>query len=370
MRLVCPSCEAKYEVPEDAIPEAGRDVQCANCGHAWFQMRSRAPSVVAAPAVLEVTAAAETLAEAPAEPLAKPAAAEPVAEAAPAATEPAAAEVPAEPSAEVPAAAVAAETAVAEAAAEPAADAPPPEPEPEPALASAADGPADPVAADATSAPTETLTEAPIDAPMEAPTDAVAAAPAEIPTETPAETAAEPPAEPPPPPTPAEAAAAYSTDESVLAILREEAEREAQARQSEAAAGPAKKGRSAAARSKKPPAQGADPAADTKPSARRDLLPDVEEINSTLRPSDLPEGEGDGLAMPPAAIPRNGFRAGFLTMISVALVGAAVYTLSGVLSNLIPGLAGPLAAYVGFIDGLRLSLDGVMQSATVAINGL
>ena len=42
MRLVCPNCEAKYEVPEDAIPETGRDVQCANCGHAWFQMRPRA----------------------------------------------------------------------------------------------------------------------------------------------------------------------------------------------------------------------------------------------------------------------------------------------------------------------------------------
>ncbi|MFN3281925.1 MAG: zinc-ribbon domain-containing protein, partial [Tabrizicola sp.] len=24
MRLVCPNCEAKYEVPEDAIPETGR----------------------------------------------------------------------------------------------------------------------------------------------------------------------------------------------------------------------------------------------------------------------------------------------------------------------------------------------------------
>jgi predicted Zn finger-like uncharacterized protein len=46
MRLVCPNCEAKYEVPEDAIPDTGRDVQCANCGHAWFQMRSRAVSAI------------------------------------------------------------------------------------------------------------------------------------------------------------------------------------------------------------------------------------------------------------------------------------------------------------------------------------
>jgi predicted Zn finger-like uncharacterized protein len=365
MRLVCPSCEAKYEVPEDAIPEAGRDVQCANCGHAWFQMRSRAPSVVAAPAVPEVTAPAEAPAAEPvAEPVAEPAA-EPVAE-------PVAAEVPAE------AAAVGADVKAAAAdhaaPAAPDADAPVTEPvaesaalpEPEPVLASEADRPADPVVTQEAAPPAEAVAADE----TAAPTEAVAAAPAD----TPAEPLAAMPAEPPPPPAPTaptEAAAAYSTDESVLAILREEAEREAQARQSDAAAAPAKKsGRSAASRSKKPPAHAEDVVVDAKPSARRDLLPDVEEINSTLRPSDLPEGEGDGLAMPPPAIPRNGFRAGFLTMISLAVVGAAVYTLSGVLSDLIPGLAGPLAAYVAFIDGLRLSLDGVMQSATVAINGL
>ncbi|SIT78241.1 zinc-ribbon domain-containing protein [Pontibaca methylaminivorans] len=37
MRLICPKCPAQYEVPEDAIPPAGRDVQCSNCGHMWFQ---------------------------------------------------------------------------------------------------------------------------------------------------------------------------------------------------------------------------------------------------------------------------------------------------------------------------------------------
>lgn len=37
MRLICPNCDAQYEVPDDAIPEAGRDVQCSDCGHTWFQ---------------------------------------------------------------------------------------------------------------------------------------------------------------------------------------------------------------------------------------------------------------------------------------------------------------------------------------------
>jgi len=36
---------------------------------------------------------------------------------------------------------------------------------------------------------------------------------------------------------------------------------------------------------------------------------------------------------------------------------------------MVPALAGPLKAYVGFVDSLRLHLDGLMQSATVAING-
>lgn len=37
MRLVCPNCGAQYEVDDRVIPEGGRDVQCSNCGHAWFQ---------------------------------------------------------------------------------------------------------------------------------------------------------------------------------------------------------------------------------------------------------------------------------------------------------------------------------------------
>ena len=48
MRLTCPSCDAVYEVPEDAIPEGGRDVQCTNCGNGWFQRHPRAAAVPAA----------------------------------------------------------------------------------------------------------------------------------------------------------------------------------------------------------------------------------------------------------------------------------------------------------------------------------
>lgn len=37
MRLICPSCGAQYEVPDEVIPTEGRDVQCSNCSNTWFQ---------------------------------------------------------------------------------------------------------------------------------------------------------------------------------------------------------------------------------------------------------------------------------------------------------------------------------------------
>jgi predicted Zn finger-like uncharacterized protein len=37
MRLICPNCGAQYEVDDQVIPDTGRDVQCSNCGHTWFQ---------------------------------------------------------------------------------------------------------------------------------------------------------------------------------------------------------------------------------------------------------------------------------------------------------------------------------------------
>lgn len=38
MRLICPNCEAEYEVDGGQIASEGRDVQCSNCAHTWLQM--------------------------------------------------------------------------------------------------------------------------------------------------------------------------------------------------------------------------------------------------------------------------------------------------------------------------------------------
>jgi hypothetical protein len=179
-------------------------------------------------------------------------------------------------------------------------------------------------------------------------------------------------------------APAYAVDESVLAILREEAEREANARAAEAQRAEPEPGlgvdAAAASKKKKKPAlavvakdalssesQPADDDIGLKSATRRDLLPDVEEINSTLRPSEIPV-EVD-IPVPAAREQSGGFRTGFLTVMTIAILGAVLYIAAPTLSRMVPAASDALSAYVGMVDSLRLSLDGMMQSATVAING-
>lgn len=71
MRIICPNCLAEYEVHDTALPAPGRDVQCSNCGHGWFQpapsdAETAAPaSGVAAPQEAEAEAAPDTPPPAP-----------------------------------------------------------------------------------------------------------------------------------------------------------------------------------------------------------------------------------------------------------------------------------------------------------------
>ncbi|MEO1491701.1 MAG: zinc-ribbon domain-containing protein [Pseudomonadota bacterium] len=52
MELICPSCEARYQVPERAIGEKGRQVSCLNCGHGWH---AYPPLVLKSPASTQKT---------------------------------------------------------------------------------------------------------------------------------------------------------------------------------------------------------------------------------------------------------------------------------------------------------------------------
>jgi predicted Zn finger-like uncharacterized protein len=51
MRIVCPACDATYDVPEAMLARGARKVRCARCGNEW------APSAAAPHAQLELEAA-------------------------------------------------------------------------------------------------------------------------------------------------------------------------------------------------------------------------------------------------------------------------------------------------------------------------
>jgi predicted Zn finger-like uncharacterized protein len=394
MRLVCPNCEAKYEVPDDAIPDTGRDVQCTNCGHSWFQMRGRTGAAPLAATPPEAPAAATSPA------VAGPAAASAIDAAAPDPTVEAKADDAAITAAQIAATidararegrplpdqdpAHAPLDAGADAAEIPADAATPDLPDMVPVAESVvseavemlSDGTAE-VAADPVAAGEAALAGAvsAADAVADAAQELVADAPSErmiadlvaaetVPVSAP-DTAAEVAAGAPDDDTPA-AASGYAVDDSVLAILREEAEREANARRAEALESQTDLGIEAALPRK---AAGRVTEAEARPAARRDLLPDVEEINSTLRPSEM-QAAADGIpdfVAPPPEAPR-GFRSGFLTLMTIAILGAALYVVAPRLALLVPALAGPLESYISAIDSLRLGLDGMLRSATAAIS--
>jgi predicted Zn finger-like uncharacterized protein len=46
--LICPGCAAEYRLPSSAIPEKGREVECAACGRVWFASQSEPARVAGA----------------------------------------------------------------------------------------------------------------------------------------------------------------------------------------------------------------------------------------------------------------------------------------------------------------------------------
>lgn len=287
MRLVCPNCDAQYEVDASAIPEAGRDVQCSNCGHAWFQLH---PDVLA-----EAELDAEVF---EADDLPVPGVA---AEPAPVATTPAVMDV------------------------------------------------------------------------QPAPDDLPATARGLMP---------DPDAEPP---------QRRAVDESVLAVLREEAERENAVRRAEAPRGvesqadlglqqipvPAsvlaarERFKDLSVESDDADLDPDDPSA--RPSSRRELLPDIEEINSTLRASSEPRGDGDDEDVElPVQVEdrRRGFRSGFVLMLLIAVALWTTYSMAPRIAEQIPASRPAMAAYVSAVNKARVSVDSALQSASKSLRAL
>ena len=172
-----------------------------------------------------------------------------------------------------------------------------------------------------------------------------------------------------------------SLDEAVASVLREEAERETSARQAEGSLLETQQDLGLSETASTRPLHGtggaaADTTADHADAAmisrqaRRELLPDIEAINSTLRATS--ERDGDAAAMDaPETLRqrRTGFRKGFLTAIATMTILLLPYLLSSQISAKIPALAPALHDYSLTIDALRGWLDRQMISTTDAMRG-
>lgn len=170
-------------------------------------------------------------------------------------------------------------------------------------------------------------------------------------------------------------------DDAVASVLREEAERETTARQAEGSLLETQQdlGLTEGAPARPLPGTGlAEPgttadqadAAMISRQARRELLPDIEAINSTLRATS--ERDGDAAAMDaPETLRqrRTGFRKGFLTATATMTILLLPYILSSQISARLPALAPALDEYSLAIDALRDWLDRQMISTTDAMRG-
>ena len=338
MRLICPNCGAQYEVADDVIPENGRDVQCSNCGHTWFENPGASAAAEAEMSEQWDEAAPDDMMDEP-EPEPEP--------------EP---ELEPEPEPE-----------------------PEDEPEPEPDVevtAEAVDWESyEPEDDDEDDTPDDALTPG---------ADETAAAIGAILGQ---ERGVEDRVTPAPQPggSPTAAPRRPALDPSVAEILREEAAREEAARAAERntgleqqedlgldAAEPEdardREARERIARLKGEAPDVAAAVAATVASSRKELLPDIDEINSTLRSSsDRPEN--DPLPEEVAEQERRGFRFGFVSVLMLIIVLALIYIFADLIAAQVPALAGVLESYVEMIDALRIWVDVQIQGLLTSLEG-
>jgi len=94
-------------------------------------------------------------------------------------------------------------------------------------------------------------------------------------------------------------------------------------------------------------------------ASRRDLLPDIEEINSTLRStSDRAPSPSADAPEPVAQARQRSFRRGFATSVLVAALAVMLYAMAPRISAQAPQVAPLLSAYTTQVDAARLWLDG------------
>jgi hypothetical protein len=158
-------------------------------------------------------------------------------------------------------------------------------------------------------------------------------------------------------------------DAGISSILREEAEREVNLRTAESGSlesqadlglddvGDASGQRGKQTRSRMARLRGEQPEAVAE--ARRDLLPDIEEINSAWdTPSEGP-AQSNELAPAQAQVQkqRGGFVRGFAMIVIIGAVMMLIYANAPMITDMLPMAEPALNAYVGMIDQGRIWLD-------------
>ncbi|MFW8635772.1 zinc-ribbon domain-containing protein [Cribrihabitans pelagius] len=99
--------------------------------------------------------------------------------------------------------------------------------------------------------------------------------------------------------------------------------------------------------------------------SRRDLLPDIEEINSTLRAGESAAAAGAAEAGGRRRS-QGGFARGFTLSLLVMLALVMVYANAPVIAERLPQAGSALESYVAWVDQLRLWLDVQVKSLTAA----
>ena len=108
-----------------------------------------------------------------------------------------------------------------------------------------------------------------------------------------------------------------------------------------------------------------------RPASRRELFPDIEEINSTLRASSEPRGdESEAETETYVGADRRGFRTGFLMIILIAVLLSLLYAMAPQIVAAVPASESAMQAYVDGVDWARLGVDAALQSAIRSLRSL
>jgi hypothetical protein len=108
-----------------------------------------------------------------------------------------------------------------------------------------------------------------------------------------------------------------------------------------------------------------------RPASRRELLPDIEEINSTLRASSVSRGnDSDAESETYVEADRRGFRTGFVMMILIAVLLSLLYAMAPRIVAAVPASESAMQAYVDGVDWARLGVDAALQSAIGSLRSL